>query len=47
MLLSAHRIRAITYALQQIGKLALEDVDLIRKGLPPISCKHAQFETVT
>ncbi|MAC43052.1 MAG: hypothetical protein CL913_03640 [Deltaproteobacteria bacterium] len=47
MLLSAHRIRTLTYALQQIGKLVLENVDLIRKGLPPISCKRAQFETVT
>ena len=47
MLLSAHRIRALTYALQQIGKLVLENVDLIRKSLLPVSCKRAQFEIVT
>ena len=47
MLLSAHRIRALTNALQQIGKLVVENVDLIRKSLLPVSCKRAQFETVT
>ena len=47
MLLSAHRAGALTSALQEIGKLVMEDLELIGKGLPPVSCKRAQLETVT
>jgi len=47
MLLSAHRAGALTSALQQIGKLVLEDLELISRNLPPASCKRAQLETVT
>ena len=47
MLLSAHRTGALTSALQEIGKLVMEDLELIGKGLPPVSCKRAQLETVT
>ena len=47
MLLSAHRAGALTSALQEIGKLVMEDLELIGKGLPPMSCKRAQLETVT
>jgi len=47
MLLSAHRAGALTSALQQIGKLVLEDLELISRNLPPVSCKRAQLETVT
>ena len=47
MLLSGHRAGALTSALQEIGKLVMEDLELIGKGLPPVSCKRAQLETVT
>ncbi|MBT7205358.1 MAG: dehydrogenase, partial [Deltaproteobacteria bacterium] len=47
MLLSAHRAGALTSALQQIGKLVLEDLELISRNLPPVSCKRAHLETVT
>ena len=47
MLLSAHRAGALTSALQEVGKLVMEDLELIRKGLTPLSCKQAQLETVT
>lgn len=47
MLLSAHRPGALTSALQDIGKLVLEDLELIGKGLPPVSCKRAQLQTVS
>jgi len=46
MLLSAHRAGALTNALQQIGTLVLEDLSLIAQGLPPVSCRRAQRETI-
>ena len=45
-LLSAHRAGALAGALRQIGALVLEDLDLISRNLPPVSCKRAQRETV-
>ena len=46
MLFSAHRAGALTNALQQIGTLVLEDLSLIAQGLPPVSCRRAQRETI-
>lgn len=46
ILFSAHRAGALTSALQQIGAFVLEDLHQISQGLPPISCKRAERETV-
>ncbi len=45
-LFSAHRAGALSQALQQIGALVLEDLSLIERGLPPISCRRAERETI-
>jgi len=47
MLFSAHRAGALTYALQQIGALVLEDLQQIKAGLPPVSCRRAERETIS
>lgn len=46
MLFSPHRAGALTFALQEIGARVLEDMDLIARGLPPVSCRRAERETV-
>lgn len=46
ILFSAHRAGALTSALRNIGKLALEDLGQIARGLPPVACKRAERETV-
>jgi phosphoglycerate dehydrogenase-like enzyme len=46
ILFSAHRAGALTSALQNIGRLMLDDLGQIAKGLPPIACKRAERETV-
>jgi len=46
MLFSAHRAGALTNALQQIGALVLEDLHQISAGLPPVSCRRAERETI-
>lgn len=46
VLFSAHRAGALTGALQQIGALVLEDLGQIARGLPPMSCRRAERETV-
>jgi phosphoglycerate dehydrogenase-like enzyme len=46
ILFSAHRAGALTSALQDIGKLALEDLGQIARGLPPVASKRAERETV-
>lgn len=46
ILFSAHRAGALTSALQNIGKLVLEDLGQIARGLPPVACKRAERETV-
>ncbi len=46
MLLSAHRAGGLVSALQSIGALVLEDLSLISRGLPPVSCRRAERETV-
>jgi len=45
-LFSAHRAGALTGALHQIGKLMLEDLSQIQAGLPPMSCRVANRETI-
>jgi phosphoglycerate dehydrogenase-like enzyme len=45
-LFSSHRAGALTSALQDIGRRVLEDVGQIAKGLPPVSCRRAERETV-
>jgi phosphoglycerate dehydrogenase-like enzyme len=47
MLFSAHRAGALTSALQNIGKLVLEDLGQIARHLPPVACKRAERETVS
>jgi phosphoglycerate dehydrogenase-like enzyme len=46
ILFSAHRAGALTSALQNIGKLVLEDLGQVARGLPPVACKRAERETV-
>lgn len=46
MLFSPHRAGALTFALREIGTRVLEDMDLIARGLPPVSCRRAERETV-
>lgn len=46
ILFSAHRAGALTSALRQIGALVLEDLGQIARGLPPVSCRRAERETV-
>jgi phosphoglycerate dehydrogenase-like enzyme len=46
ILFSAHRAGALTSALQNIGRLVLEDLGQFARGLPPVACKRAERETV-
>jgi phosphoglycerate dehydrogenase-like enzyme len=46
ILFSAHRAGALATALQQIGALVLEDLSQISRGLPPVSCRRAERETL-
>ena len=46
ILFSAHRAGALNSALQAIGSHVLEDLSLIARGLPPVTCRRAQRETV-
>jgi phosphoglycerate dehydrogenase-like enzyme len=46
LLLSPHRAGAMTDALYEIGRQTVADADLILRGLPPLSCRRAQRETV-
>lgn len=46
MLFSPHRAGALTWALREIGTRVLEDLDLISRGLAPVSCRRAERETV-
>jgi phosphoglycerate dehydrogenase-like enzyme len=47
LILSPHRAGAMDYALHEIGRQTVADAELILKGLPPMSCRRAQRETVT
>jgi phosphoglycerate dehydrogenase-like enzyme len=44
--LSAHRAGALDSAFKQMGKMVLDDMDLMTRGLPPVSCRRAERETV-
>jgi len=44
--LSAHRSGGIQEAFYEIGRMVVADAELLLRGLPPISCKVAQPETV-
>lgn len=46
ILFSSHRAGALIQARLAIGSLVLEDLGQISRGLPPISCKRAELETV-
>ena len=46
LLLSPHRAGGLTDALYEIGRQTVADAELILKGLPPLSCRRAQRETV-
>jgi phosphoglycerate dehydrogenase-like enzyme len=46
LLLSAHRAGALTDSLFEIGRQTVADAELILRGLPPLSCRRAQRETV-
>jgi phosphoglycerate dehydrogenase-like enzyme len=45
-ILSAHRAGAMDVAFKQMGKMVLDDMDLMNRGLPPITCRRAERETV-
>jgi phosphoglycerate dehydrogenase-like enzyme len=46
VVLSPHRAGATTDALYEIGRQTVADAGLILRGLPPLSCRRAQRETV-
>jgi phosphoglycerate dehydrogenase-like enzyme len=45
LLLSAHRAGAVPAALRAIGALAVADLELVLRGLPPVACRRAERET--
>ena len=45
-ILSAHRAGALDIAFKQMGRMVLDDMDLMQRGLPPLACKRAERETV-
>ncbi len=46
LVLSPHRAGAMVDSLYEIGRQTVADAELILKGLPPLSCRRAQRETV-
>ena len=46
LLLSPHRAGAMRDLLYEIGRQTVADAELILRGLPPLSCRRAQRETV-
>jgi phosphoglycerate dehydrogenase-like enzyme len=46
VVLSAHRSGGMQEAFYEIGQMVLADVELLLRGLPPVSCRTAQPETV-
>jgi phosphoglycerate dehydrogenase-like enzyme len=46
MLLSPHRAGGMREAFLDIGRLAVTDLELVLRGLPPAVCKRAERETV-
>ena len=47
LILSPHRAGAMPDALIEIGRQTVADAELVMKGLPPLSCRRAQRETVS
>ena len=45
-ILSAHRAGALDAAFKQMGRMVLEDMELMTRGLPPVICRRAERETV-
>ena len=45
-ILSAHRAGALDVAFKDMGRMVLEDLDLISRGLPPLAMRRAERETV-
>ena len=46
LLLSPHRTGGMPEAFREIGRLAVADLELVLRGLPPQLCKRAEPETV-
>ena len=46
LLLSPHRTGGMPEAFLEIGRLAVADLELVLRGLPPVLCKRAEAETV-
>ena len=46
VLLSPHRAGGMPEAFLEIGRLAVADLELVLRGLPPVVCKRAEAETV-
>ncbi len=46
LVLSPHRAGALPDSLLEIGRQTVADAELILRGLPPISCRRAERETV-
>jgi phosphoglycerate dehydrogenase-like enzyme len=46
LLLSPHRAGALPDSLYEIGRQTVADAELVLHGLPPLSCRRAQRETV-
>jgi phosphoglycerate dehydrogenase-like enzyme len=44
--LSPHRAGGMPEAFLEIGRLAVADLELVLRGLPPVVCKRAEAETV-
>jgi phosphoglycerate dehydrogenase-like enzyme len=45
LLLSPHRAGGMREAFLEIGRLAVADLELVLRGLPPVACKRAERET--
>ena len=46
ILLSPHRTGGMPEAFQEIGRMAVADLELVLRGLPPVVCRRAERETV-
>jgi phosphoglycerate dehydrogenase-like enzyme len=45
-ILSAHRAGALDIAFKQTGRLVLDDLEFLDRGLLPLACKRPERETV-
>jgi phosphoglycerate dehydrogenase-like enzyme len=45
-ILSAHRAGALDVAFKDMGRMVLEDLELMSRGLPPLAMRRAERETV-